>query len=182
MRCPRVCADSISAKVESPATLIDSSGSIWTATVNGMRFSGSSIELLACYADKSPDPRILDMAGARARRQQDHVAAYVVARPGIARHEDLGRRGAPRQAALVDREVELGGAGASLALDECNEVALARDEIDFAGWRAHAAVEDSPAFEAQPPPGSPLAAPARSFGGLAVTRHCAWPKLGWEGI
>src|SRR3569623_1920858 len=96
MRCPRVCADSISAKVESPATLIDSSGSIWTATVNGMRFSGSSIELLACYADKSPDPRILDMAGARARRQQDHVDAYVVARPGIARHEDLGRRGGPK--------------------------------------------------------------------------------------
>lgn len=54
----------------------------------------------------------------RAGGEQDDVDADVVARPGIAWHQHLRRRGDAGEAAFVDRKIELGGGGAGFHLDE----------------------------------------------------------------
>lgn len=54
----------------------------------------------------------------RTRREQDHVDADIVARPGIARHQIFRRRRDTGEAVFVDREVEFGGSRAGLYLDE----------------------------------------------------------------
>jgi hypothetical protein len=121
--------------------------------------------------EKSPDPSILDVTGPLAGREQDHVDADVVTGTGIAMHQYLCGGGDTREAPFIDREVEFLCGGAAFDLDERDEVAFARDQIDFSGGRAHPAVEDSPALEAKPPPSDSFAAPTRCFGGAAVTRH-----------
>src|SRR3982751_1646206 len=100
------------------------------------------------------------MARGAAGRQQDDVDADVVAGAGVARHQHFGGGRDARQAAFVDREIEVRVGRARLYLDERDKIALARDEVDLTGWRADAAVEDSPPLEPQPPAGNPLAAPA----------------------
>lgn len=108
------------------------------------------------------------MAGPRARREQDDIDANVVARIGIAWHQIFGRRRDAGEAALVDREIELGGGGAQLDLDKGDEGTFLGDQIDFACGGTDAAGEDAPAFEAEPPAGEALAAAAGGFGEAAL--------------
>ncbi|KQO05535.1 hypothetical protein ASF09_15885 [Sphingomonas sp. Leaf242] len=125
--------------------------------------------------EASADPRILDMARTRAGGEQDYVNADIVAGAGIARHQILCGCGDAGEAALVDREVEFGGGRAGFYLDECNKVSLSRDEIDLTGGRADPAIEDGPAFEAQPPPRQPLSSAASNLGGTTITHPCSHP-------
>ncbi len=96
--------------------------------------------------------------------EQDNIDADVVARPGIARHQHLRRRGDAGEAAFVDREVELGGGGAGLHLDEGYQVPLSGNQVDFARRSADTTVKYSPALESQPPCRKAFATPTRCFG------------------
>src|SRR6478736_2844398 len=99
------------------------------------------------------------MAKRDAARDQDNVDANIVTRLHVARRQIFGCRGDARQAALADREVELGLGRAALDLDEGYQVALPCDQIDFADRRPHPPREDAPALEPQPPGGGSLTDP-----------------------
>lgn len=103
------------------------------------------------------------MARAGTGGEQDDVDPDIVAWPRIARHQIFRRRRDARKPAFVDREVEFGGGRARLNLDERDQRALARDDVDLAGGRADAAVEDAPALQPQPPAGDPLPTPPRGL-------------------
>ena len=72
------------------------------------------------------------------------------------------RRSDAAQAVLVDREVEVFGPFAPFHLDEGDDAAAPRDQVDFARRDAQPLAQDAPAVEAQPPRRAALGlAPAR---------------------
>src|SRR4051794_34834517 len=108
----------------------------------------------------SPDPGILDMARAGARREEDDVDADIVAWLRIFRHEIFRGPGDAGQAVFVYGVVEFGGGGAGFYFDEGDQIAASCDNIDLADRGADAAIEDAPALEAEPPAGEALASAA----------------------
>ena len=90
------------AKVESPATLIRSSGSIWTATRGSWR-----ARLAGLRAPLSSVPDVGHVPRQPARDDEDGVEADVVALPRVTVGERLGGGGDPPQPLLVEREAGL---------------------------------------------------------------------------
>jgi hypothetical protein len=113
-------------------------------------------------------PDVDEMAGEAARDDEHRVDPDVVAGPGVAVGERLGRGGDPAKAILVERELRVGRRRARLDLDEGDGAAAAGDEIDLADRSPDAAAEDGPALEAKPPGGIALGPAAAAFGPLAV--------------
>lgn len=119
----------------------------------------------------TPVPDIGQMARRTARRKEDHVDSHVVARFGEAVEQDSRRRRHSRKAPLVYGEVEIGAARASLHLDKGQHGAAPGDQVHLPRGRAHAAADDLPALEAQPPAGDAFRLPPALFGGQPGARR-----------
>jgi len=107
-------------------------------------------------------PDVDQMARQAPRRKEHHVDADVVARPREARAEHFGGRGDAAQAVRIDREIEVGGPVAPFDLDEGDDAAAPRDEVDLAHGDAQPLPQYPPSVQPQPPGGAAFGlAPAR---------------------
>ena len=102
------------------------------------------------------------------RHDEDCVDANVVAGAGVTRGELLGGNGDAAQAILIERKGGGVGSSALLDLDERDQFAAPGDQIDLAAAHLHAAGDDSPAVEPEPPGGNGLGAAATLFGLVTV--------------
>src|SRR4051812_28411979 len=150
------------AKVESPAMLIRSSGSICTATRSGMRRAyGFTLAL-------SPLPDIDEAPRPAARDDEDRVDPHVVAFTHIAGCKPLGCNCHSAQTPFVERECGSVRAPAGFDFDERQHAAAPCNHIDLAAGHASPPCENPPAVQAQVPAGEGLGTAPALFGSLAV--------------
>src|SRR5262249_5712110 len=149
MACPRFCASSNSANVESPRMLIRSMGSICTATFRVI------VAPKNCCDNASFYPIALaagvegrgDMAWNPARRHQDGVetdiADVVIS---ISRQPCFGGGDDAQALAVGDRPSGIVQSFARLHLHEDQQAPASRDDIDFADRAPPAPRHDAKAF------------------------------------
>lgn len=116
----------------------------------------------------SPVPDVDEMARTQAGRDEDDIDTNVITGPREAGREHLGRGGDAREAALVDREIELGRAVARLDFDEDNAAATPCYDVDLAARGAGAAGENAIKAPAQIANGAILAGAPAELGGVTL--------------
>ena len=101
------------------------------------------------------------------RNDEDRVDAQVVTGPQVARRKMLGRRDDSAQAPGIERHGRGLVRSARLHLDEREDSASARDDVDLAAGHSSAPGKDPPAVQAQPKGRQCLSGTAALFRRLA---------------
>jgi hypothetical protein len=116
----------------------------------------------------SPLPDVGEVVRQLSRDDEQRVDADVVAIARVARRKFLRGNSDASKAIFVERPCGCFSRPALLDLDEGNDAAATRDQVDFAARDTGTASENSPAFEPKPPSGDCLGPAASGFGLLSV--------------
>src|SRR3546814_2567855 len=98
----------------------------------------------------SPVPDILQVAREAAREDEDGVDPHIIAVAQEARRQRFRGGGDAAEAIVVERQGDVGFGGARLYLDEGDNAATPRHQVDLAAWRAYAAGDYRPSLQPQP--------------------------------